>query len=329
MILVGDIGGTKTRLALLRPLEDRFAWVFEQTYPSREHAGLAEIVDRFLRSRGEMVGRACFGIAGPVRDGRSETTNLPWVVDRRVLARDAGIVAVDLINDLEAAAHGLAVLPPESLAVLQPGAPRAAGNAAVVAAGTGLGEAGLYWDGARHRPFATEGGHAGFSPSGDLQIELLRYLEREHRPVSWERILSGPGLVNLYRFLRDTGRGEEPVWLAEQLRGEDPAPPITRAALEGRSDLASLAVDLFVTLYGVEAGNVALKFLATGGVYLAGGIAPRLVERLKGPLFLEAFNAKGRMSPLLRSMPVRVVLDDRLGLLGAGHYASLRAAGRE
>ena len=324
MILAGDIGGTKTRLALFRLAGERFDLRSEQSYPSREYHDLDGIVAAFRAAFPGEIREACFGIAGPVRDGRSQTTNLPWTIDARVLGRSLGLPRVRLINDLEANAYGIAALDPDDLFELRAGLP-GAGNAALIAAGTGLGEAGLFWDGTAHLPFATEGGHTSFAPADRLQDELLVYLRRKHEHVSWERVLSGPGLYNVYLFLRDTGRGEESPSLAERLAREDPAAVISETAIEGRSPLAEQALELFVALYGAEAGNLGLKFMATGGVYVGGGIAPKILKALKGAAFVQAFLAKGRMKPLLETMPVRVILNDRTPLLGAARCAALRA----
>jgi glucokinase len=235
------------------------------------------------------------------------------------------VKTVDLLNDLEASAYGIATLEADDFVVLNQGAPTAVGNAAVIAAGTGLGEAGLYWDGTRHHPFACEGGHADFAPQNELQVELLLYLRKKFGHVSWERVVSGPGLHNLYEFLRDTGHGEEPAWLAEEMRQKDPPRVITQAGLEGRSPLCEDALDLFVSLYGAEAGNLALKIMATHAVFVGGGIAPRIIRKLQGPAFMEAFATKGRFKWLLEAMPVRVVLNEKTALLGAARYAALRS----
>jgi glucokinase len=248
---------------------------------------------------------------------------LAWVVDARLVAGELGLQAVGLINDLEANAWGIGVLERDDLAVLNAGAPDAEGNQAIISAGTGLGEAGLAWDGTQHRPFATEGGHSDFAPRNHLEMELLDYLLKQFRRVSYERVVSGPGLLNIYRFLRDTGRGEEPAWLAEKLRDQDPGAVVSQAALDGKSDLCVQALDLFVSLYGAEAGNLALKLLATGGVYLGGGIAPKIISKLQDSIFLNAFTAKGRLKPLLQAMPVRVILNDRTALLGAARCAAM------
>jgi glucokinase len=326
VILAGDTGGTSTRLAFFTAEGGALRPVVTDVVSSREHRSLEAIVAAFVARQGGKVEQACFGVPGPVRHGRAEATNLPWVVDAGALARALGIAHAWLLNDLEANAYGIDALAPGDLDVLNPGEPDPTGNRAVVSAGTGLGEAAAMWDGRRHVPFASEGGHADFAPADLLQVELLRFLLRELGHVSVERVLSGPGLVNIYRFLRDTGRGEEPAWLRDELAGGDRPAAISRAALAGRSALANQALDLFVTIYGQEAGNAALRVLATGGVYLGGGIAPRIVERLRGRAFREAFGAKGRLRPFLEAIPVRIILNDQAALLGAARCAAIRAA---
>jgi glucokinase len=323
MILAGDVGGTNTRLALFDDQAGRLRPTAEATFPSREHPSLEAVLRKFRAAHPLPVDLACVGVAGPVRRGRIDATNLPWVVDTRQVAQVLGLKRVELINDLEANAWGVGVLGADDCAVLNAGAPDAAGNMAIISAGTGLGEAGLYWDGKRHRPFATEGGHADFAPRNRLETELLDYLLTQFQRVSYERVVSGPGLLNIYRFLRDTGRGEEPAWLAEQMRRQDPGAAISQAAMSGKSKLCVQALDLFVSLYGAEAGNLALKVLATGGVYLGGGIAPKILRKLQDPIFLNAFTAKGRMKPLLQATPVRAILNDKTALLGAARYAAM------
>jgi glucokinase len=321
VILVGDIGGTKTVLALV---EDDLTFRDLRTFRSRDYRGLEQIVHEFV-PQGIPIARASFGVAGPVREGAIRTTNLAWIVDAGRLARVAGIPDVLLINDLEAIAYGVRALDDTDFVELNPNALMTEGNMAVIAAGTGLGEAGLYWDGHRHRPFATEGGHSGFAPRDELEVELLRFLLAEHGHVSWERVLSGPGLFNIYRFLRDSGRFHEPTWLADRIRDDDPAVVISRCAMQHGSPLCEQALDLFVSLYGAEAGNLALKTMAVGGVYVAGGIAPKILERLKGGAFHDAFVAKGRMRSLLEGISVRVVVSDRAALIGAA-CATMRPA---
>jgi len=324
MILAGDIGGTKTNIAFFRDGKQPDV-VVQQTFPSRAHKGLEEIVRQFLSAHALQVRHAAFGVAGPVRNGRCEATNLPWVVDAAALAAELGTRDVWVINDLEANAYGIPALAPSDLVTINAGATDAAGNAAIIAAGTGLGEAGMYWDGRMHHPFATEGGHANFAPGDELEAELLRWLSTQFDHVSWERLVSGPGLGNVYRFLRDTRRGEEPAWLADEMRTGDPAATISRAAQSGTSPLCVQALDLFMGLYGSEAGNLALKIMANGGVYVGGGIAPKNLDKLKDGPFMKRFVAKGRMQRLLEAMPVKVILNDKTALLGAARCAAVRS----
>jgi len=328
MILAGDIGGTHTRLAFFTIEGERLTSSSEETFPSQAYSGLAEIVSQYLSTHPLSASSACFGIAGPIKHGRCEATNLPWVVDAQQLASELRIPIVRLINDLEANAYGIATLEPTDVMTLNIGAPDAAGNAAVIAAGTGLGEAGLYWDGNSYHPFATEGGHTDFAPRTDLEVELLQFLLAKFGRVSYERLVSGPGLVHIYHFLRETGRGEAPAWLTEELQQQDPAAVITQTALGGRSALCEQALDLFVSLYGAEAGNLALKVMATGGVFIGGGIAPKILQRLMTPLFMKAFIAKGRMQPLLEGIPVRVIVQDQTALRGAAHCAKLHGVSK-
>jgi glucokinase len=336
MILAGDIGGTNARLALYRQDDhnddSHFATVHEKVYAAKEFRGLDEIVLKFVAETGVRPSVASFGIAGPVRNGRVETSNLPWVIESSRLAEELHLDAVHLINDLEAQAWGIQCLGPADTVGLNqvpPSRQAAAGNQAVVAAGTGLGEAGLLWDEERrqHQIFACEGGHCDFAPRNELEIDLLRYLLTRFGHVSYERILSGPGLVNVYLFLKDTNRGgeEEPQWLRDEIAADDPSAAISRAAVSGKAALAEQALDLWISIYGAEAGNMALKVLASGGVYLAGGIAPKILPKLSGPLFMQAFLSKGRLQPVLEDIPVRVITNGKTGLLGAACYGARRA----
>jgi glucokinase len=324
MILAGDIGGTNTRLALVEAKNEEMQILVEKTFPSRERMSLEAALEEFLAVHSCDLTRASFGIAGPVRNGRCEATNLPWVVNSKNVAKRLRLKRVGLINDLEANAYGIALLQSKDFVILNKGVRNATGNRAIISAGTGLGEAGMFWDGEKHRPFASEGGHVDFAPRNHLEIELLVYLMKRYQRVSYERLVSGPGLVNVYQFLRDTGKGEEPPWLAEELRQGDPAPIISQHALDGKSPLCLHALELFVSLYGAEAGNLALKIMATGGVYLGGGIAPKIVSsiKLKDPEFMNAFTAKGRMRPLLQDIPVKVIMNPKTALLGAARHAA-------
>lgn len=321
-VLAGDIGGTNTRLARVRVAGRKVEILAQVTYPSQSYAGLDEIVTAFARAHSLTVDHACFGIAGPVVNGIAETTNLPWRVDARVLANTFELKTATLLNDLEANAWGIRALDDADFHTLQRGTPQADGHRAVIAAGTGLGEAGLFWDGHRHHPFASEGGHASFSPANALEAALLAHLIARFGHVSWERVLSGPGLVNLHAFLLAHRRSTAPPWLDDEMRMGDPAAAIAQAALLERDDTCIEALTLFVRLYGAEAGNLALKLMATGGVYLGGGIAPRILPALTAGAFMAAFLDKGRMRGLLETIPVRVIRNDRTALLGA----ALRAA---
>jgi len=326
MILAGDIGGTNARLAYFQPRNGHLQLVSERTFPSREHSELGEIVVRFLDESSPRPEVACFGIAGPVQNGRVETSNLPWVIEQARLAKQIHLPDTLLINDLEAIAWGIGALTTSDLVPLNHVSGPVMGNQAVIAPGTGLGEAGLFWDGSRHHVFACEGGHADFAPQGELQIELLRFLHKRFGHVSYERIVSGPGLVNVYEFLRDSGCGKESPELAAKMTTGDPAAVISRAALDGSSELAGKALDLWVSVYGAESANLALKVMATGGLFLAGGVSPKVLARLKTPLFMQAFLDKGRLRPLVESIPVQVVTNEKAGLIGAARCAAVRGS---
>ena len=318
MDLAGDIGGTHTRLALFAPGVSEPSAL--EIYSSRDHDGLEAMVRAFLASHPGTVERACFGVAGPVRSGRVKTTNLAWPVDAASLAAMLGLDRVGLVNDLVANAYGIAELERDDLATLNDGDPAAGGNAAVVSAGTGLGEAGLFWDGARHHVFASEGGHTDFGARNDDEAALRAHLAAQHAHVSYERVCSGMGLVAIYEFLRAGGQAE-PEWLAGEMAHNDVAGVISRVALAGDDPVCVRALEMMVSIYGAEAGNVTLKLLATGGVYLGGGIAPRILPKLRAGAFMIAFTAKGRFADLLEHVPVHVILNDRTALLGAARLA--------
>lgn len=322
-ILAGDIGGTHIRLALFEVDHQQPTCLHETTLRSAEHDSLAAAASTFQHTHDITCDSACFGVAGPVINQRCRTTNLPWVIDAKELATSLGIPQVWLMNDLEANAWGISALKEDELLTLQAGAPQATGNACIIAAGTGLGEAGLYWDGARHHPFATEGGHTDFAPRNALEYALLEYLTLHYRRVSWERILSGPGLIEIFRFLSHH-RNYRTSTLQEVLDAPDPAATISHRALENSCPLCHEALNLFTELYGTEAGNLALKQMATGGVYIGGGIAPKILPRLTAGPFLDAFNAKGRMAPLMKSIPVKVILNDRTALYGPALYMAAK-----
>lgn len=327
MILAGDIGGTSTRLAYFEEKNGKLVNHAEHIFKSRDYASLEEAVKKFMTEQAIKVSVACFGIAGPVKGTRCETPNLPWVIEAKVLEKELGIANVYLLNDLEANAWGLQQLGPEDYYEVAAGT-ACSGNKAVISAGTGLGKAGLFWDGNTHRPFACEGGHSDFAPINDLQIELLQFLRKKWPHVSYERVLSGPGQWNIYEFLRETGKGKEEPWLTEEIKAGDGPAAVSRNGVSGKSKLAEMAVNLFVELYGQAAGNAALEFLALGGVYVGGGIAPKILPKMKEPRFREAFLNKGRMKALLETIPIRIVLNDHTALLGAGTVAMNHALGR-
>lgn len=321
-VLAGDIGGTKTRLAVFEATGTALKTVTEQTYRSQEYASLRKIIQSFREQYSFSVEAACFGIAGPVRHNEVDTTNLPWHISATEISERFAIAQVALLNDLEANAWGIRALSAEDFFTLQKAAGDADGNRAIIAAGTGLGEAGLFHDGVDLQPFATEGGHTDFCPNSDQEIELLRFLKQRHRHVSWERLLSGPGLVHIHEFLRHYHNSQVPAWLSEEMHSSDPAAAISIAAQAQRDDICEEALDLFVHLYGVEAGNLALKTLASGGLYIGGGIAPKILDVMKGGAFIKAFLAKGRMQPLLEKIPVQVILNDKTALYGPAIFAA-------
>jgi glucokinase len=322
IVLAGDVGGTKTALALFDKTERGLALVRDDTLPSRGWPSLEAAIERFLAAGPRpAIEAACLGVAGPVVDGRCVATNLPWVIDERTLAAAIPARRVRLLNDLEVAAHGVLGLPESELRELQPGVPRQ-GHMVLIAAGTGLGEALVVQDGDRRIVIASEGGHADFAPRDDVEEELLRFLRKEFGRVSLERILSGPGLFNVYRFLRDTGWAKESSEVADRMRAGDPSAVVTEMALAGRDAMCGKALDMFVSVYGTEAGNLALKAMAVGGVYVGGGIAPRILPRLSSGAFVAAFRDKGRLAALMDAMPIRVALNPRAPLLGAARVAA-------
>jgi glucokinase len=320
-LLAGDVGGTKTNLALFRSRgRDDVELAREGSYRSRGHAGLDEIVRTFLAEGGESIGAAAFGVAGPVLDGRVTVTNLPWHVDAGRLGAEIGTPHVALMNDLETTAYGALFLPSDRLLALNPGKPRRTHRAAI-AAGTGLGQAILFWDGARFRPTATEGGHVGFAPRDDLELELLRYLLGRYPRVSFERVVSGPGLHHIFDFLCDERGAPVEPQVRERMQREDPSAVIGEAGLEGSCAACEQAVDLFVALYGAQAANLVLSSMALGGIYVGGGIVTKLLPKVRSGGFLESFFAAGRFADLMRDTPVWIILDPKASLLGAARAA--------
>ncbi len=318
MILAGDIGGTNTRLALFDHSQE-MRCMRESKFPSKEFQGLGEIVRQFLGK--DKPSYACFGIAGPVRNERCQATNLPWVVDAKQLSQELSIGRVHLLNDLEANAYGIRALKKDELLLLQAGDSSQRGNQALIAAGTGLGQAGLYWNGHEHLPFASEGGHSDFAPRNELEFELFCFLHKKFPHVSYERVVSGPGLGLIYEFLIETGRGQSSALVQEAMKQKSLGSVVSEHGRLGKDETCEKALDWFLSFYGAEAGNLALKYLALGGVYIGGGIAPHLIEKMKSGAFLSSFSDKGRFNKLLSSIPIWVIVNDQAALLGAAYVA--------
>ena len=333
MILAGDVGGTKVDLALYMFDKGQLTPVYEHKYHARDFTGLAAIVNAFVAEWKQSSGQsadilaACFGVPGPVRHGRLKLTNLPWILDSTQLASELHIEHVFLINDLEANGYGISELKPDQIMVLSHGDPAAVGHRGLIAAGTGLGEAILIWNGRTHLPVASEGGHADFAARNDDEIGLLQYLKTNLRGrVSCERVISGLGMANVYAYCRDVKKMEEPAWLKERMQAEDPNAVIGELGEAGTSEICAHTLELFVSAYGAEAGNLALKILSVGGMYVGGGIAPRIVKKMQDGSFMKAFTDKGRLSELLVHTPVRLILESRAALIGAAAFAEARAA---
>jgi glucokinase len=315
--LVGDIGGTKTTLAIIDVESGPRIFLDKATFPSADYSSLEELAIRFLEGKKWKIARASFGVAGPVTDGRVQATNLPWLIEETTLGKELG-VPVRLLNDLAALAHAVPSLMNEDLVTLNPGKPANHGATAVIAPGTGLGEAYLQWDKTKYRPFPSEGGHADFAPTDQLQIRLLTYLLARFEHVSYERVCSGSGLPHLYSFLKDENIYPEPVWLRDRIStASDLDPVITTAALEGKAEIALATLGLFISILGSEAGNLALRVLATGGVFLGGGIPPRIIPLLQKEVLLRSFQNKGRFSNFLANVPVHIIRNPDVALIGA------------
>jgi glucokinase len=321
-ILAGDVGGTKTQLGLFEHSAGKLELVREHRYATADFDSIEAVCADFLGASPE-VNAACLGVPGPIIDGRAHATNVPWQLSAASLSRALNGVPVRLLNDLAAIAYGMVHLEPAEFAVLHRAEdPPEHGNIAVIAAGTGLGESALVWEGDKYYAVASEGGHSDFAPHDAEQIELLRFLIGEFGHVSYERVLSGPGLWNIYRFLRLESGVEEPAWLKAEIAAGDPSAVVSEAALVGRDPVCLHALTMFCDIYGSEAANLALKVLALGGVFLGGGIAPKILPMLMGGAFVKGFLAKGRLNEILKRIEVRVSLNPAAGLLGAAHYAA-------
>ena len=319
-ILAGDIGGTKTTLAIFDPIKGPRTFIAKETLPSGNCPTFEALLDVFLEGKNFPLSRACFGIAGPIFEGSVQMPNLNWLIDESTLSEKLKI-PVHLINDLEAIATSVPILEKDDLETLSSGKAARRGSLAVIAPGTGLGEAHLHWNGAGYQSYPSEGGHVDFAPTNQMQFELMTTLQDRFGHVSYERVCSGPGLLNIYAFFKESGKYLEPEWLREQIsRVKNPAPIISQAAMEGKAEIAVETLDLFVSILGREAGNLALKVLATGGVYLGGGIPPRIIPLLKKELFLDSFKNKGRFSTMLANIPVYIICNPDAALVGAAYH---------
>jgi glucokinase len=324
-VLAGDIGGTKTRLALVEVSGTQATITNEREFVSADYATFDALLAEFMATAGE-IHSAAFGVAGPVHNDTVQTTNLPWRIEADTLRTRFGFANCHLLNDLEATAYGLPALQADDVFTLHAGKPDVHGNRAIIAAGTGLGEAGLFWDGHTHRPYATEGGHASFAPRDALELDFAQTLRERFGHVSWERVVSGMGIPDLYDFLLARQGATTPDWLAQAMQSEGKAAAISNAAMAERDALSTETMQRFVSLYGAEAGNLALKTMCSGGLYVGGGIAPKIMPLLESGAFLDAFFDKGRMRPLLEAMPVRIILNDRAALYGPALFAAQRQA---
>jgi glucokinase len=320
MLLAGDTGGTKTNLALFKDEESWREPVNEATFQSEDYLSLEALVQDYLAQQKVSIDHASFGVAGPVVDGHATITNLPWKMDEKDLQDALHIPSVSLLNDLDAIAHAVPHLDQRDVATINEGQAKPGGAIAVIAPGTGLGEAFLIWNGTAYQTHSSEGGHADFAPSNPFELDLLRYLLERFPHVSYERVCSGKGFPNIYAYLRDAGHALEPDWLAAELaQASDKTPIIMKAALDMTvtCEIAAATLNTFVSVLGAEAGNMALKVLATGGVYLGGGIPPRILPYLSGERFMQSFCNKGRLGKLLTAIPVHVILNPKIALLGA------------
>jgi glucokinase len=321
--LAGDIGGTKTILSLYSTEKGPLNPLHEQSYESCSYPSLDAIIDNFFSQTQTSAATACFGVAGPVRENRAVITNLPWQPDAKALQADYGFVRATLINDLVATGYALPHLQSLNFVSLNEGIREDGGAVGIIAPGTGLGEVIFIWDGSRYLPVPSEGGHADFGPSSETEYLLFKFFKDRYEHVSYDRICSGRGLPVIYDFFKTICQVAEPDWMARELAvAEDPAPVIADAALYRGKDceIARKTVQLFISILGAEAGNLALKGLTTGGLYIGGGIPPRLLSLLQEEIFMKSFTSKGRMSHLMRDMPVRVILNPKAALIGAAAY---------
>lgn len=322
VILAADVGGTKTNLALFEIKSGDLAVLKEKSYPTRKYKSFLEMVKTFQTTSMPRINGICIGVAGPVTQGRADGTNFPWGIDSEEISRELHIRYVSLINDMEANAYGLAVLREKEFETLKYGS-KIPGNAALISPGTGLGEAGMFWNGSHYHPFASEGGHCDFSPRNETDIRILRHLQQKYGHVSWERLVSGPGILDLYSFHRAESSETEPQWLKDRMAQNDPSAVITETALASKDPVCMATLDLFIRFLAIESAQLALKYKATGGIYIGGGILPKIIHGMKREVFYNNFVQSGRLNSLLEMVPVKVILNEKTALLGAAYYGAM------
>ncbi len=322
VVLAADVGGTKTNLALFQLQEKRLLLLKEKSYSTKRAQSFMEIVHSFHNGELPEIDAICLGVAGPVNMGKVLGTNFSWAVDEKELKNELGVKFVSVINDMEANAYGLAVLQAKDIETIKEGS-NVPGNAAIISPGTGLGEVGLYWDGTHFNPFATEGGHSNFSPKSEFDFRFWRFLNEKYGPVSWERILSGPGIYNIYQFLVHDQKLEEPEWFKTRILQEDPAAVISSCAVDGNLPVCREAIELFIAYLAVETAQIALKFKATGGIYIGGGIVPKIIKTMDKDLFSHNFVQSDRMNALLEMIPIKASLNEKTAMYGAAFCAAM------
>ena len=322
VILAGDVGGTKTNLALFQIEAGDLVPLKEKSYPTIKYKSFLEMVSIFHTDDMPRINGICLGVAGPVTQGKVYGTNFPWAIDSEEISRELHIRSVSLINDMEANAYGLAALQDKDFETLMYGS-KIRGNAALISPGTGLGEAGMFWDGSHYHPFACEGGHCDFSPRNELDIKVLQYFRKKYEHVSWERLLSGPGILDLYLFLRQISGIKEPQWLRNEMSTKNPSATITGTAMEGKDSVCVETLDTFIRFLAIEAAQLALKYKATGGIYIGGGILPKIITGINREIFYNNFVQSGRLNALLEMVPVKVILNEKTALLGAAYYGAM------
>lgn len=319
-VLAGDVGATKTNLALFKMEEGHTTSLQEAQYKSNDYKDIIGLINAFIGDTLPCPDSICLGVAGPVLNGHAKLSNINWEIDRAELSNHFKIKNVTLINDLEATAYGLAMLNENDVKIIHKGDDNASGNAAIIAPGTGLGEAGLYWDGDYYHPFATEGGHCDFAPRNTFDFELYTFLQKKFGHVSWERLVCGPGIENIYQFLRDEKKREEPAWLKEEITHGDAAAVISGHVLQ--SEICKETMHLFIRFLAYESANLVLKLKSTGGLFIGGGIPPKIVSLFENNAFYDSFCQSGRLNYLLQKVPVKIILNTKTALLGAAFYGS-------